>query len=224
MKTLHPNFENVTSELRKRDIRICKTVYPNFVNVTSEVGKRRYIRSLKTLFPYTLQVYTFMNESINRIYISSQVKQDWNGFKIPKLFGTHEDCKENLNPSIPEPTTAAFSTLEQSTSALPFKCKQLHPAKRKAKIIKTVDTSKRPFDGGQHLFLSLSIKRKESAKSEPPAFPSKELFRLTLRREVLSPEVSVSLKSLNILCCKEAWAWLNFDTVAMAKVGKSTLI
>ena len=32
------------------------------------------------------------------------------------------------------------------------------------------------------------------------------------------------LKSFNTLCCKEAWACLKFDTGAMVKVGKSSLM
>ena len=44
LKTLHPNFENVTSELSKRYIlslkryiRTLETLYPNFENVISEL-------------------------------------------------------------------------------------------------------------------------------------------------------------------------------------------
>ena len=54
---LHPNFENVTSqlwnvisELWKRYIRTLKTLCPNFENVISELWKR-YIPPLKTLHP-----------------------------------------------------------------------------------------------------------------------------------------------------------------------------
>ena len=50
MKTLYPNFENVTAELWKRYIRTLKMLYPNFENITSELWKR-YIRTLKTLQP-----------------------------------------------------------------------------------------------------------------------------------------------------------------------------
>ena len=68
MKTLYPNFENVTSELWKRYIRTLKTLNPDFENVTSEISnviselwnvtsdfrkryiwiRKRYIRTLKT--------------------------------------------------------------------------------------------------------------------------------------------------------------------------------
>ena len=37
MKTLHPDFENVISELGKRYIRTWKTLYTNFENVLSEL-------------------------------------------------------------------------------------------------------------------------------------------------------------------------------------------
>ena len=40
--------EKVISELRKRYIRTLKTLYPTFENVSSELWKR-YIRTLKTL-------------------------------------------------------------------------------------------------------------------------------------------------------------------------------
>ena len=50
LKTLHPNFENVTSELWKCYIRTLKTLHPNFENVASELWKH-YIRTLKTLLP-----------------------------------------------------------------------------------------------------------------------------------------------------------------------------
>ena len=53
----------ITSELRKRYIRSLKTLYPNFENVISELSKRyirtlkRYIRTLETLYANFENVY-----------------------------------------------------------------------------------------------------------------------------------------------------------------------
>ena len=70
LKTLQPNFENVTAELWKRYIRTLETLYSNFGNVICGLWKR-YIRTLTENY-----IRTFDR------YIRTKIRVDFSAIKL----------------------------------------------------------------------------------------------------------------------------------------------